>query len=59
MIKSDISWTEDENFNQPKYDLKRRLPPKCKPFKKVKLNSENLHESSSSLPPQYNPVKGI
>lgn len=56
MIKSDISCTEDENFKQPKYDLKRRLSPKRKPFKKVKLNSENLH---SSLPPQYNPVKGI
>jgi len=59
MIKSDISCTEDENYNGiPKYDLKRSLFPKSKPSKKVKLNPENQHASTSSCPPQYSPVKG-
>jgi len=59
MIKSDLSSTEDENFNGvPKYDMKRSASPKNKLSKKVKLNSEFQHESSSSCPPQYNPVKG-
>jgi len=58
MIKSDLSCTEDENFNGvPKYDLKRSASPNNK-SKKVKLNSEFQHESFSSCPPQYNPVKG-
>lgn len=57
MIKSDLSCTEDENFNGvPKYDLKRSASPKNK-SKKVKLNSEFQYESSSSCPPQYNPIK--
>jgi len=59
MIKSDVSCTEDEHFNSiPKYVLKRSLSPKSKPSKKVKLNSENQRASSSSGPPQYNPMKG-
>lgn len=59
MIKSDLSCTEDENFNGiPKYVLKRSLSPKINTSKKVKLNSVNQQSSSSSCPPQYNPVKG-
>jgi len=36
----------------------RSPSPERKLVKKLKLNSENQHESSSSGPPQYNRVKG-